>query len=117
MIRTLKFMAGIAACAATAALLTTYLRDVGTIRLAAPAICLQVVIATALLAGRIPALIGALLADLMFALWLFPPYGTAWVSDPTERVVLTLFLIASLVITMILPRPWPRAGRATEQVE
>ena len=100
----LRFFAGIAVCAVTAVALTFLLRDGGTIRLAAPALSLQVVIVTALCWGRMPALIGAIIAGIAFALWLYPPYGSIWVHDPFERVVLTVFQLAALCVTRLSPR-------------
>lgn len=101
---TLKFFAGIAVCGVTALLLTFLLRGDGTISLAAPVLCIQVVIVSALYLGRVPALIGAVIAGLTFALWLYPPYGSLWIDDPAERVVLTLFQLTSLGVTRISPR-------------
>jgi K+-sensing histidine kinase KdpD len=107
---TLRFFAGIAVCAVTAVALTFFLRDGGTIRLAAPALSLQVVIVTALCWGRLPALIGAVIAGMAFALWLYPPYGSLWVHDPFERVVLTIFQLTALGITRLSPRAMPPDG-------
>lgn len=109
----LRLFAGIAVCTVTAALLSILLRDGATIRLAAPVICIQVVIVTAVCWGRWPALIGAVMAGFTFALLLYPPYGSLWIHDPAERVVLTLFQLIALAITQILPRSlpssmWPR---------
>ena len=100
---TLKNLAGTAVCAATALSLTLFLRDGATIRLAAPAICIQVVIITALFWGRLSAFIGAIIAGMTFALWLYPPYGHLWVHDPAERVTLTLFEVAALCVVRLSP--------------
>jgi K+-sensing histidine kinase KdpD len=108
----LKYLAGIAVCGVTALMLTFFLRGGGSIRLAAPVLCLQVVIVAALYLGRVPALIGAVIAGLTFALWLYPPYGHLWIHDPAERVVLTLFQLTALGVTQILPRTKLRSGEA-----
>ena len=100
---TLKNIAGTVVCAATALSLTLFLRDGATIRLAAPAICIQVVIITALFWGRMSALIGAVIAGMTFALFLYPPYGHLWVHDPAERVMLTVFEIAALCVVRLTP--------------
>ncbi len=113
---TLKSLAGIAACTVTAALLSLFLRDGATIRLAAPLICIQVVILTALCGGRWPALIGAVMAGFTFALLLYPPYGSLWVHDPGERIVLTIFQLIALGITQISPRSSPQSIWPTYEV-
>lgn len=100
---TLKTLAGIAVCAATAASLTLLLRDGANIRLAAPVICIQTVIIAAMFWGRLSALIGAVVAGLTFALWLFPPYGHLWITDPSERITLTLFELAALCVIVLAP--------------
>lgn len=100
---TLKNIAGTVVCAATAFSLTLFLRDGATIRLAAPAICIQVVIITALFWGRMSALIGAIIAGMTFALFLYPPYGHLWIHDPAERVMLTVFEIAALCVVRLTP--------------
>lgn len=100
---TLKNIAGTALCAATALSLTLFLRDGATIRLAAPAICIQVVIITALFWGRTSAFIGAIIAGFTFALWLYPPYGHLWVHDPGERIMLTVFEVAALCVVRLTP--------------
>ena len=109
---TLRNLAGIAVCAATAALLTLLLRDGTAIRLAAPAVCIQVVIVTALFLGRTAAFMGAILAGITFALWLYPPYGHLWIHDPGERVMLTLFEVFALCVVRLAP---PRHSRAALQ--
>ena len=109
---TIKTLAGIAVCAATALSLTMFLRDGTTIRLAAPAICIQAVIITALFWGRTSAFIGAIIAGVTFALWLYPPYGHLWVRDPAERVTLTLFELAALCVVRLTP---PDSSRTAPQ--
>ena len=106
---TLRTLVGTLVCAATAGLLTLLLRDGATIRLAAPAICIQVVVVTALFLGRTAAFIGAILAGITFALWLYPPYGHLWIHDPGERIMLTLFEVFALCVALIAP---PRPSRA-----
>jgi len=99
----LQTMAGVAACTATAAVLTILLRDGATIRLAAPVICIQTVIIAAMFWGRLSALMGAIVAGVTFALWLYPPYGHLWINDPGERITLTLFELAALCVVVLAP--------------
>lgn len=107
---TFKNIAGTAVCAGTALSLTLFLRDGATIRLAAPAICIQVVIITALFWGRTSAFIGAIIAGFTFALGLYPPYGHLWIHDPAERITLTVFEIAALCVVRLTP-PDPSSTR------
>jgi K+-sensing histidine kinase KdpD len=100
----LKSIFGIAACAGTAVLLTVFLKDGEDIRPAAPAICLQAVIFTSVYWGRLSGIIGSITASLTFAIFLFPPIGSMAIHDPTERVMLTLFQLAALVVFFISPR-------------
>jgi len=114
---TIKTLAGIGVCADTAFSLTMFLRDGSTIRLAAPAICIQAVIITSLFWGRTSAFIGAILAGCTFALWLYPPYGHLWIHDPAERITLTLFELAALCVVRLSPpesrSAAQRGGRAS----
>lgn len=113
---TLKSCLGIAACAGVAALLSMSLGESTDARLAAPAICLQVVIAATLYWGRMAGLIGAVAATVIFDVLLFPPLGSFTVSDPTERTVLIFFQLAAVGVVLMSPRSsagsplrtWPR---------
>lgn len=110
----LKTLAGVAVCTATAVVLTLLLRDGATIRLAAPVICIQTVIIAALFWGRLSALVGAVVAGITFALWLYPPYGHLWISDPAERITLTLFELAAVCIVCVSPPSRPPAASEGE---
>jgi two-component system sensor histidine kinase KdpD len=105
----LKSSLGLAACSVAASLLIIVLQDGRDVRLAAPAVCLQVVILTALFFGRWPALIGSVLASLTFALFLFPPLGSLAIDDPRERAALTLFQLFSVFVAYLSPSTPPRA--------
>lgn len=94
---------GIAACAGVAVLLSKFLGDNADARLAAPAICLQVVIAATLYWGRMAGLVGAVAATVIFELLLFPPLGRFAVNDPTERAVLIFFQLAAIGIVLMSP--------------
>jgi K+-sensing histidine kinase KdpD len=86
-----KCSLGIGICATTAALLAFFLKDTPDIRFVAPMICLQVVTLVTVLWGRKSGLIGTLLANLIFALFLFPPRGSIVIHDSTERLMLLAF--------------------------
>jgi len=98
---TLKSIAGIVACASTATAMSSFLQDAGELRMAALAASFIAVIATAILAGRLTAALGALSAAIVFAVWLFPPIGSIAISEPEARIGLTAFLLASASITVI----------------
>ena len=57
----------------------------------APMICLQVVTLVTVLWGRKSGLIGTILANLIFAFFLFPPRGSIVIHDSTERLMLLAF--------------------------
>ncbi len=101
---------GIAACAGVAVLLSMFLGDKTDARLAAPAICLQVVIAATLYWGRMAGLIGAVAATVIFELVLFPPFGSFAVHDPTERAVLIFFQLVAIGVVLLSP-PSSGVGR------
>jgi len=93
-------------CAATAALLSAYLKDGENVRFVAPAICLQVVILVSLKWGRVTGLVGSLLACLIFAIFLFPRNGIA-IQDTTERVMLMMLIGGTLIVSAFVPRNFP----------
>jgi K+-sensing histidine kinase KdpD len=95
---------GIAACAGAAVLLSMFLGSSTDARLAAPAICLQVVIAATLYWGRMAGLIGAVAATVIFQLLLFPPLGSLTIHDPTERTVLIFFQLVAIGVVLMSPR-------------
>ena len=100
----LKSVFGIGACAGVAVLLSMFLDDSPDARLAAPAICLQVVIAATLYWGRLAGLIGSVIATLTFETLLFPPVGSFVVPDPTERTMLILFQLSAIGVVLLSPR-------------
>lgn len=111
--KTLKSSFGVVLCTFTAVLLSVLLTDGPEIRLAAPAICLQGVIVTALFCGRLAGLIGSAAAGLTFALWLFPPIGSLVISNPSDRVMLTLFQLTAVLAALLSPAHSSRLGKAS----
>lgn len=99
-----KSYLGIGACACVALLLSLFLYDSADARLAAPAICLQMVIAASLYWGRLAGFIGSVIATLTFETLLFPPVGSFVVPDPTERAVLILFQLSAIGVVLLSPR-------------
>lgn len=72
-------------------------------RVAAPMICLQVVIVVSLFWGRIPGIVGALSAGMIFYVWLFPPVGTLVLENPSDGLILFLFQLAGFAIVLLSP--------------
>ena len=100
----LNLCLGVGACAGVALLLSLFLYDSADARLAAPAICLQMVIAASLYWGRLAGLIGSVIATLTFQVLLFPPLGSFAVPDPTERAILILFQLSAIAVVLLSPR-------------
>jgi hypothetical protein len=71
-----KNLLGVGFCATTAVLLSFFLRDSANVRFVAPVICLQVVIIVSLLWGRITGMVGSLVAVVIIAVFLFPPFDS-----------------------------------------
>lgn len=104
----LRIFAGVGLCVCAAAVLSLVMRDADS-RIAAPVVCTFPVLAASLLWGRAAAILGGLAASVFFALFLFPPIGSFYVSDPAERLVLIL-LGSSTVVASLLSHP--NRGRA-----
>jgi K+-sensing histidine kinase KdpD len=73
-------------------------------RMAAVLICLQAVIVVSLFWGRVPGIVGAFSAGMIFYVWLFPPVGTLVIEHPSDRLILLLFQLAGLGIVFLSPR-------------
>ena len=112
MSRTLKVIAGTAVCTFTAIALAVTLQDAGELRMAAMAVCFIAVIATAILAGRLAASLGALFSAIVFAVWLFPPIGSVTISEPHGLKGVIVFLLVSVTIASIAKPDPSRAERA-----
>ena len=99
----LKPWLGASLCVSTALLLSAFLRDSANVRFVAPIICLQIVVLVSLLCGRLSGLIGALMSSLVFAFFLFPPVGHFAIRDPTELLMLLLFLLCTVCVFCLMP--------------
>jgi K+-sensing histidine kinase KdpD len=102
---------GIGLCAVLAGLLSVFLRD-DPVRSIVPLLFLLVLIPVAHLWGASSCIIGACIATLMFACFLFRPIGSLTVQDTADRIILTTcHFIAIAVAYLSSPRP-PRRGRS-----
>ena len=93
-----------AVCAGAAVLLCALMNNGWEFRVAAPMICLQAVIIVSLFWGRVPGIVGAVSAGIIFSVWLFPPIGTPIIQNASDRVILLLFQLAGLGIVFLSPR-------------
>ena len=100
----LKCCFGFAVCTGVALFLSKFLSDGGEIRLAAPALCLLVVISTSMYWGRLAGLIGSVAASLTLAYLLYPPDNSFAVQEPAAQIVLILFQLSAIGAVLITPR-------------
>lgn len=96
-----KGLLGAGCCVSTAALMSLFLRDSANVRFVAPIICLQVVIVVSLHWGRGAGIVGALLSAVIIDVFLFPPFRSMKVTDPTELMML-LVLVGGAVFVYVL---------------
>jgi uncharacterized protein DUF4118 len=99
----LKYLGGIAFCVGSAIFLSVLMNDDADIRLAAPFICIFVVVLAAFLWGRLAAILGAVAADVTFCFVLFPPLGSIRVNDPVERKMLVAFQVVAICLSFLAP--------------
>jgi K+-sensing histidine kinase KdpD len=76
----------------------------GALKPAAPAIFLLVIILVAHFSGRLASLLVAILGGLVFASFLFRPYGRFAVYDAADRVLL-LFAVCALAAVCLSKTP------------
>lgn len=70
---------------------------------AVPAIFVLVLVLIAHLAGRLASLLAALVGGLVFAVYLFEPYGHLAVASATDRIILSGFVLVALVLAYVSP--------------
>ena len=100
---------GVAICSAAAVVVCLLLNEGRETRLAAPAMCLLVVIVTTIYLGRLAGILGAAAASCVLAVFLYSPFGTLYVQEHAARTMLNLFLIGAVAVTLLVPR---RSGGA-----
>jgi K+-sensing histidine kinase KdpD len=82
--------------------LCLWLRDF-TSRPVAPAILLLVIIFIANVFDRLSTLLAAIAGGLVFAVVLFPPYGSVAVREAADRLVLVLFDACAVGVAYLSP--------------
>src|SRR5215469_5224268 len=90
-------------CSALALALSLFFRDAAAKRVV-PAIFLLALVAVAYLFGRLASLLAAIAAVLIFAVFLFEPYGSLAVDKATDRVELLCFAVFALVMICFPPQ-------------
>jgi len=112
---------GVAICSAAAVVLCLLLDQSKEARLAAPAMCLLVVIVTSIYLGRLAGILGAAVASCVLAVFLYSPYGTLYIEEHAARMMLNFFLVGAVVVTFLVPRrpddgaAKPHPGRASNK--
>ena len=100
----IKLAIGIAVCASAALVLALFLNESRETRLAAPIMCLMVVIVTTIYFGRSAGILGAAAASCVLAVFLYSPVGSLYVEEHSARTMLNLFLIAAVAVAFLVPR-------------
>lgn len=99
-----SILGGVAISSAAAMLLCLILDGSRETRLAAPAVCLLVVILTSIYLGRLAGIFGAATASCILAVFLYSPLGTLYVEEHAARMMLNLFLIGAAGVAFLVPR-------------
>ena len=81
-------LTGVALCTALAGLLALFLHN-DPVRSIVPLLFLLVLIPVAHLWGASSCIIGACIATVIFACFLYPPIGSLLVQDTNDRIILT----------------------------
>ena len=72
---------------------------------------MALVVATALVGGLLPAVLGAVLSSLLLNVLFVPPTGTLTIADPENALALAVFLLTGVAVATVVDR----AARRTEQ--
>jgi len=99
-----KSLLVIVLCGGLALGLSLYFRD-GAVKPAVPAIFVLVIICVAHFCGRLVSLLVAIVGGLVFAAFLFEPYGSPAVHDSGDRLVLFWFAVCAIVAVCLSTKP------------
>jgi K+-sensing histidine kinase KdpD len=105
-------LGGVGICTVAALLLCFFLDEGRDLRLAAPAMCLLVVIVTSIYLGRLAGVFGAVAASCVLAVLLYSPFGTLYVEEHAARMMLNFLLIGAVGVALLVPRRPSRNGAA-----
>lgn len=106
----LKLAIGVAVCSLAALVLALFLNESRETRLAAPPMCLLVVIVTTIYFGRLAGILGAAAASCVLAVFLYSPFGSLYVEEHAARTMLNLFLVGAAVVAFLVPRRLDQDG-------
>lgn len=115
MSRVLKSFVSIVLGGALAFALAIVLRDY-PVKRAVPAIFVLVLILIAYFAGRLASLLAAFIGGVIFAVYLFEPYGSISVASAADRIVLCSFAVVGSVLAWMSPQA-KRDGQVLSGVE
>jgi K+-sensing histidine kinase KdpD len=87
-------------CGGQALALSFFFRG-GSLKPAAPAIFLLLIISVGHFWGRLASLLIAMVGGLVFAAFLFEPYGSLAVGNAADRIVLLLFALSALAVVCL----------------
>ena len=87
-------------CGGLALALSFYFRE-SSVKPAAPAVFLLLIISVAHLWGRLASLFVALVGGLVFAAFLFEPHGSFVVRNTADRIVLLLFALSAIAVACL----------------
>jgi K+-sensing histidine kinase KdpD len=99
-----KSLLVIVLCGGLALSLSLFFRDTG-VKPAIPAIFVLAIISVAHFCSRLASLLVAILGSLVFAAFLFEPYGSFAVSNAADRLVLFWFAICAIVAVCLSTKP------------
>ena len=108
-----SIFAGVVLCGAAAVFLCLFMDQGRESRLAAPAMCLLVVIVTAIYLGRLAGIFGAATASCILAMFMYSPFGSLYVEEHAARMMLNLLLVGAVAVTLLVPRR-PVSDRAAK---
>lgn len=91
-------------CGGLALGLSLFFRD-GAVKPAVPAIFVLLIVSVAHFCGRLVSLLVAIVGGLVFAAFLFEPYGSLAVSNAADRLVLFWFALCAVVAVYLSTKP------------
>ena len=99
-----KSLVVIILCGGLALGLSLFFRD-GAVRPAVPTIFVLLIISVAHSCGRLAGLLVAIVGGLVFAAFLFEPYGSLAKPNAADRIVLFWFALCAIVVVCLSTKP------------
>ena len=87
-------------CGGMALALSFFFRG-GSLKPAVPAMFLLLIISVGHFWGRLASLLVAMVGGLVFAAFLFEPYGTFAIGNAADRIVLMLFAVSAVAVVCL----------------